>query len=579
VLGRPSGEQGRVIFTVARTLEREREADGEEGTPGPGGLLAEYRAPQGVPVGVMRQAVAQALAACGEELGPVAPVAATEACGLLARPESLRAIHLPASAEEAELGRRSLVFERLVVLQTRLLQHRARAREGKVGTRVPAAGLADRAEELAGFRLTDAQRRVMGELAADLEDERPAYRLVHGDVGSGKTVVAAAALVAAADARRQGALMAPTEMLAEQHALRLAGMLEPAGVRVHLLTGSLGATARREVAEAARRGDRAVFVGTHALIQQGVEFRDLAVVVVDEQHRFGVAERAALAAKGYSPNFLALSATPLPRTLALALYADFDISVVDELPPGRRPVDTRLLSAEERDRAYGALRRRAEEGHQGFVVCPLIEPSEAVEAEAAEEVFEALRAGPLAGLRLGLVHGRMATPERQEVMGRFYEGDVDVLVSTTVIEVGLDVPKASVILVESAERFGLAQLHQLRGRVTRSRHRPLCMLLIGSPSPQCSERLRILAEHSDGFRIAEADLRMRGAGELAGLRQHGMGDWIIGDVLAEPDLLVAAQRQTRAIVSGDPELARPEHSRLREAVEWLGELEKGRWAL
>lgn len=590
VLGRPRAVGGHLLFVVSRTLGHLRaQATGEQEVVDQAkapGLLAEYRSPEGVPGKVVREAVAAALEACWDQIRPVAPPANAKAVTLLSRPESLRAVHRPTSLEEAELGRRSLVFEQLLVLQVRLLQQRAGVRAAHGTGAIPASGLVERMEQLAGFKLTAAQARVIGEIAEDLEDERPAYRLVHGDVGSGKTIVAASALLAAMQVGRQAALMAPTEILAEQQALRLAQLLGTAeeatrttSLPVYLLTGSLAASAKEEVREAARSGEVAIYVGTHALIQETVEFRDLAVVVVDEQHRFGVTQRAALVAKGYQPNFIALSATPIPRTLALALYADFDISVLDELPPGRKPVETRLVAPERREEAYWLLRERLEAGQQGFVVCPLIEPSETLEAKAAEEQYEALRTGPLSGLRLGLVHGRLPTAQRQEVMQAFYEGALDVLVSTTVIEVGLDVPKASVILVESAERFGLAQIHQLRGRVARSRHQPLCMLIAGSASGLARERLRVVTTHTDGFRIAEADLRLRGAGELAGLRQHGIGDWVVGDVLAYPELLVEAQRQARDILNRDRYLASPEHAGLREEVEALAALEKGRWAL
>jgi ATP-dependent DNA helicase RecG len=350
-------------------------------------------------------------------------------------------------------------------------------------------------------------------------------------------------------------------------------------VSVHLLTGSLGRSARGPARAAAEGGEPGVWVGTHALIQEAVAFADLAVVAVDEQHRFGVAQRARLAGKASAPNLIAMSATPIPRTLALALYADFDLSVVDELPPGRQPVATRLLSARSRDTAYAALRETAEGGQQGFVVCPLIEPSPALEAEAATEHVEALRAGPLAGLRLGLVHGRMPPDERQAVMEAFYGGLVDVLVSTTVIEVGLDVPNASAIVVENAERFGLAQLHQLRGRVARSRHRPRCFLLKGSGGEEANRRLEVLVQTEDGFRIAEADLEQRGAGELAGLRQHGAGDWLVGDVLRHPDLLAAAREDAAAILGADPALGRPEHAGLAAAVGAMAPVADGGWAL
>lgn len=581
VAGRARCHGSRMFFVVSRTLPSpvgglDAAPSGAEGQLA---LLPEYPAAASVPAAIMRRAIACALEQVESQLRPLVPEAVASRLGLLTRPRSLKTAHLPASLREAELAKRSLAFERLLILQTRLLRHRDVLRSQSAEAVVAAEDLADRMQALLPFTLTSAQRRGITEIAADLRQPRPAHRLIHGDVGSGKTVVAAAAVLAAVDDGRQAALMAPTEILAEQHAWRLAGILEPARVRVHLLTGSLPSTKKESVRQAAARGDQAVFVGTHALIQQAVEFKDLAVIVVDEQHRFGVAQRAALISKGHRPNLFVMSATPIPRTLALALYADFDISVLDELPPGRKPVATKLLTGADAGRAYRELLRRVRQGQQGFVVCPLIDPSPALEAEAAEQLFERLSTGPLAEIRLGLVHGRMPTVERQQVMQAFYEHGLDALVSTTVIEVGLDVPNASVILVQNAERFGLAQLHQLRGRVARSRHHPLCLLIAGDTSPRSRQRLDVLVRHSDGFRIAEADLRMRGAGELAGLRQHGPADWVAGDILAYPDLLAAAHEAARAILDADPQLSSREHRPLAEAIEVLGQVQEGRWAL
>jgi ATP-dependent DNA helicase RecG len=575
-LGQVQERRGRRFFVVRRLLSLRPAAPGS-GEEAPA-VLGQYRAPQGIPGKVLREAVAAALGACGPSLGLVAPAEAVKAAGLLPRPAALRAVHQPRSLPEAELGRRSLVFEQLLVLQTRLLQHRAQARSGAAVV-VPTRNLPARMQSLLAFRLTAAQERVLGEVAADLGQTRPAYRLIHGEVGSGKTVVAAGALLAAAEAGLQAALMAPTEILAEQHAARLEQLLRPTGVRIYLLTGSLPGKAKAAAQAAARAGEAGIWVGTHALLQAGVDFWRLAVAVVDEQHRFGVAQRAALIAKGCAPHFFALSATPIPRTLALALYADFDISLLDELPPGRKKVATVLLPPSRRAEAYALLQERLAQGQQAFIVCPLIEPSAAVEAAAAEEYCAQLRAGPLRGWRVGLVHGRLPTPERQQIMHAFYAGELEALVSTTVIEVGVDVPRAAVILVENAERFGLAQLHQLRGRVARSPHEPVCVLVSGVGGGASYARLQALVEHGDGFKIAELDLRLRGAGELVGLRQHGLDAWVAADVLSYPQLLAAAQREARKILDADPQLAAREHQALAEAVAALGALESGRWAL
>ncbi len=580
VMGRAQERGGRRFFIVSKTLRHVR--SGEEAVApeivdaAEAGLEAEYADAPGLPSKIVREAVAAAMEKCGAQVVGAMPAAVAEACGALQGEALLRALHLPKDEAEYETGRRSLATERLFLLQTRLLRQKRRSGPSPV-CRVDAVGLAEEIGKLARVRLTGAQTRVIGEIEADLRAEEPAHRLIHGDVGCGKTLVAAAALMAAARTGRQAAIMAPTEMLAEQHFLRLRELME--GADVHLVTGSLPAAQRGPAMAAAEAGHAGVWVGTHALIQERMAFRDLAVVVVDEQHRFGVAQRAVLAAKGAAPNFLAMSATPIPRTLALALYADFDLSVIDEMPPGRQAVTTKLVTAGRQDAAYRVLREKVEGGEQGFVVCPLIDPSPVLDAEAAAELYETLAAGPLEGLTVGLVHGRMATPERQAVMGGFYEGEIGVLVSTTVIEVGLDVPNASVILVQNAERFGLAQLHQLRGRVARSRHRPLCVLVSGRGGETSNERLRVLAATNDGFRIAEADLLQRGAGELAGLRQHGLGDGIVADVLKHPELLAQARAEAAKVLEADPDLARPENRALAEVVAEMGELEEGRWAL
>jgi len=582
VAGRASVRQQRTFFVVSKTLSHARSQAACAEAPNPlpaSGLLAEYAGPRGLPSRVLRQAIAAALSATADGFQPIIPSQTAARLGLFTRPEVFRALHQPQDLTETEKAAQSLAFERLLLLQLRLLLHRSQALRTASQSRVEVAHLPERIEALSGLRLTDAQRRVIREIEEDLKSSRPACRLIHGDVGCGKTLVAAAALVGAAAAGRQAAIMAPTEALAEQHFARLRTILEPAGIPAFLLTGSLPEAHRAPALEAAAAGRPGVWMGTHALIQERVTFADLAVVVVDEQHRFGVAQRARLAAKGYAPNFFAMSATPIPRTLALALYADFDLSVIDELPPGRQPVQTRLIEPQFRPAAYAALRRVVEAGRQAFVVCPCIEPSQAMEAEAASHLVEQLRKGPLAGLRLGLVHGRMATQDRQAIMAAFYQGHLDVLVSTTVIEVGLDVPNASVILVENAERFGLAQLHQLRGRVARSRHRPLCLLVKGTGGQEANQRLDVLARTQDGFRIAEADLKLRGAGELAGLRQHGMGDWVVGDVVRYPQLLVAAHDEAAGILAADPELSQRHNELLAQGVAGLGELEEGSWAL
>ena len=382
------------------------------------------------------------------------------------------------------------------------------------------------------FAPTGAQRRVLSEVAADMRSERAMARMVQGDVGSGKTAIAFAAISLAHAGGYQAAMMAPTEVLARQHYEGAKRILEPMGCQVGLLTGSLTAKQHRLAHEAIREGEWDVIIGTHALITEGVEYKNLGLVITDEQHRFGVRQRTLLSQKGDAPNVLVMSATPIPRTLSLILYGDLDISIVDELPPGRTPVATRIVPESRREGLYGFLREEIAKGRQAYFVCPLVEESEAVDALPAEAVYEDLRTKRLPDLRIELVHGRMKAHDKDEVLERFRRGEVDVLVSTTVIEVGVNVPNATVMVIENAERFGLAQLHQLRGRVGRGAHESWCFLM-AEPNP----RLRFLTSTNDGFKIAQKDMELRGPGELFGTRQSGMLSAGIDMLAADTELL------------------------------------------
>ncbi len=485
--------------------------------------------------------------------------------------EAWRAVHFPVTTEELTAARRSLAFEEFLVLQVGLLLLRRRARRRAAGFRhAPDDELTARFLADLPFRLTAAQRRVQREIAADMEAEAPMHRLVQGDVGSGKTVLAVLALLKAVESGFQGALMAPTEILAEQHFLRLRRYLEPLGVRPVLLTGSLDRQERRAALADLAAGRAAVAVGTHALIQEGVTFRALSLAVVDEQHRFGVRQRARLAGKGVDaggrvPDVLVMTATPIPRTLALTLYGDLDVSVVDELPPGRRPVLTKWVPPRERGRVYRFVREQVEAGRQAYVVCPLVEESEALEAAAATKWAERLRRA-LPGLRVGLIHGRLSPTEKEETMAAFARGDIQILVATTVIEVGIDVPNATVLVVEGAERFGLAQLHQLRGRVGRGAHESFCLLVAEPASEEARRRLDVVCRHHDGFAIAEEDMRLRGPGDVLGTRQHGLPEFLVADPVRDLPLLEAARREAEIILEADPTLSRSEHAGLRAAV-------------
>jgi ATP-dependent DNA helicase RecG len=425
------------------------------------------------------------------------------------------------------------------------------------------------------FALTGAQERVLSEVTADIVTARPMARLLQGDVGSGKTAIAAAALLLSVANGYQGAFMAPTEILAEQHYRTLQGLLravEVAGrpIRIELLTGSLPAAAKRATAEAVASGAVDIAVGTHALIQEGVTFERLALTVVDEQHRFGVMQRAALreratASQPSTPHLLVMSATPIPRTLALTLFGDLDVSVIDEMPPGRQPVKTLWVAPDERGTAYAFLRDQVGQGRQAFVVCPLIEESAAIQTRSATQEYERLSRDVFPDLRLGLLHGRMTTADKDGVLNAFREGELDVLVATTVIEVGIDIPNATVMMIEGADRFGLAQLHQLRGRVGRGADQSFCLLLSDDPGQGARQRLKLLEETNDGFALAEADLRLRGPGDYFGTRQSGLPEFQAAD-FSDVRLVERARAEAMRLLEADPQLSRPEHVALATAV-------------
>ncbi len=485
-------------------------------------------------------------------------------------------IHYPATFEELALARRRLVFEELFVLTCGLAQLKDRRAAG--AGRVMEGG-PEEFSALLPFAPTGAQRRAMDDIAADLGSGRAMNRLVQGDVGSGKTAVAAFAAWTAVKNGAQCALMAPTELLAGQHARTLDALLSPAGVRVALLTGSVKGKEKKALLSALAAGEIDLLVGTHALFSEGVEYHDLGLVIADEQHRFGVAQRSALAEKGgaAAPHILVMSATPIPRTLALIIYGDLDVSVMDELPPGRTPVRTLLVGEDKRARMYGFVRRQVGEGRQVYIVCPSVEENgggdwgdgPAMDLKAVTAYAGELRERVFPELRVGFVHGRLKAGDKDAVMSAFAAGELDVLVSTTVIEVGVDVPNASVMIVENAERFGLSQLHQLRGRVGRGRHESFCVLVTSSRGETARERLRALCATNDGFRIAEEDLRLRGPGDFFGKRQHGLPQLKVADFAADMELLKEARAAAEELIAADPGLERPAHRLLKQRVREL----------
>jgi len=408
------------------------------------------------------------------------------------------------------------------------------------------------------FALTGAQRRAIDEITADLRANRPMNRLVQGDVGSGKTMVAAAAIYFAVKNGRQAALMAPTEILAEQHYRGLAPMLENLGIRCALLTGAMGVRTRRSILEQLASGEIDLAIGTHALISGDVTYADLGLVVTDEQHRFGVAQRTALSAKGENPHLLVMSATPIPRTLALIIYGDLDVSVIDELPPGRQKVDTFAVTTAYHQRIYNFIRKHVVEGRQAYVICSMVEENEAFpdDRKAVTEYAKMLQEQVFPDLKVAFVHGKMKPKEKDSVMGVFATGETDILVSTTVVEVGVDVPNAAVIVIENAERFGLSQLHQLRGRVGRGQDQSYCILISDSKNEETKERLKVMTETNDGFKISEADLRLRGPGDFFGQRQHGLPAMKIADLTCDVVLLKEAQSAAEELIASDPALER-----------------------
>ncbi len=533
-----------------------------------GRIVPVYPLTAGLSQKTLQQSVRQGLDECGERLPELLPEPVRARSKLVQARYAYENIHFPADFGALELARRRLVFEELFVLACAL---------GRVrGDRVRESGLAFAPPEMEEFwralpfAPTGAQRRAVGDALRDMDSGAVMNRLVQGDVGSGKTLVAAALIWAAWKNGYMSAFMAPTEILAEQHTATLRGFLEPLGLRVGKLTGAMSAKEKRAVKAALQGGELDLAVGTHALFSQDVEYKNLGLVVTDEQHRFGVEQRAALIGKGARPHVLVMSATPIPRTLALMIYGDLDVSVIDELPPGRQKVDTFAVDESYRERLNGFIRKLAGEGRQVFVVCPMVEENEELpeKLKSAEEHAEALRQ-TFPELRVGCVHGRMKPKDKDAVMAAFAAGETDILVSTTVIEVGVDVPNAALMIVENAERFGLSQLHQLRGRVGRGKHKSYCVLISDMDNEDVRARLAILCKTGDGFRVAEEDLRLRGPGDFFGSRQHGLPVLHIADLGGDVEAMQRAQSEAKALLAADPSLDAPENAALREAVERL----------
>ena len=478
---------------------------------------------------------------------------------------ALNHIHYPGDREKYKEAKYRLIFDELMLLQTGLMMTRRKLEHQSTGITFSQNHKIKTFTDSLPYPLTGAQTRVLEEIEADMESSKVMNRLIQGDVGSGKTAVASAALYKAVKSGYQGVLMAPTEILASQHFEGLSAQFEPFGIKVGFLSGTVGAKDRRERLEQLKTGEIQILIGTHALIQDDVQFKNLGLVIPDEQHRFGVKQRSLLSEKGTHPDTLVMTATPIPRTLAVVLYGDLDISIIDELPPGRKPVTTKALSGKQRAQAYEFMAREIAKGRQAYVVAPLIEESEQLNARSATEVHEELSV-LYPNINSALLHGAMKQKEKDEIMARFYEGEIQLLVSTVVIEVGINVPNSTMMIIENAERFGLAQLHQLRGRVGRGEHQSYCLLISENESAVSKQRAEIMASTNDGFVIAEEDLRLRGPGEFFGVRQHGVPELKLADLGKHAKILSAARKEAGFLLQEDPLLELEEHQPLKQRI-------------
>lgn len=532
-------------------------------------ILPIYRQTEGLSSRQINSAVKNAFALLPEVIHDPIPDSVRMGHQLCHLRFALENIHFPKTMENLAIARRRLIFEELLVLQLGLLRLKGRSRK-----EVSSHKIDNHSEDfwkLLPFAPTNAQRRAVAEALSDMSGKtspHPMNRLVQGDVGSGKTAVAAALCHSVVKSGKQATLMAPTEILATQHYNSLHTFLEPTGIRTGLLTGSVTAAKKRVLLEQLRNGEIDLLIGTHALISDGVQFKDLALVITDEQHRFGVEQRSSLTAKGDNPHCLVMSATPIPRTLALMIYGDLDISILDERPPGRQEIETYAINSQKRTRAFQFIRKHIEQGYQCYIICPLIDEGQS-DMASVMQYTEILQRDFFPDMEIGILHGKLKPKEKDAVMARFAANEIPILVSTTVVEVGVDVPNAVVMLIENAERYGLSQLHQLRGRVGRGSVKSTCILVSDAQNDEAVTRLRTMCSTSDGFQIADADLRLRGPGDFFGTNQHGLPDLKIADMAEDLETLHIAQTEARRILTEDPDLAKTEHRGLRGEVAML----------
>lgn len=517
---------------------------------------------------MIEKLVRTALTECRDELVDPIPLWLREKYCLMNLPDSLWNIHFPKSHDYLEEARRRLIFEELLILQLGLEKMRSQTQKN-------AGAIIERdfSEEYFShlpFSPTGAQRRAVKEAMRDMMSGRQMNRLLQGDVGSGKTAVAAALVYSAAKNSMQSALMAPTEVLAEQHYKTFLKLFEGCSINVELLTGSDTAAQKRRKKEALKAGEIDLLIGTHAIIQSDVEFKSLALVITDEQHRFGVEQRNTLGEKGENPHLYVMSATPIPRTLALIIYGELDISILDELPPGRQKIETYAVTSELRQRAYNYVKKHLDAGRQGYIICPLVDEGESdTELASAVKYADELQHGDFRGYTVGLMHGKMKSVDKKKVMESFSNGETQLLVSTTVIEVGVDVPNAVIMVIENAERFGLSQLHQLRGRIGRGQYKSTCILITDAKNDTAQRRMKVMETTTDGFKIADEDLKLRGPGEFFGSRQHGLPEMKIADMFEDRSTLEETQRAAKEIVARDPELSSPESTALKNEIQRL----------
>ncbi len=537
-----------------------------------------YPLTEGVKANFLRKIEREVVRFWADKVTDPLPASLRQSAQLMPLAHALRQVHFPTSMTQMEQARHRFAFEELLYIQLGVFRQRRKWRQEPGRALNIANDFLARYEAGLPFPLTGAQRRAIGEIFGDIQQTAPMSRLLQGDVGAGKTVVALAALLIAVMNGTQAVLMAPTEILAEQHFKTITNIL-PALTdkleiqpRVALLVGSLKLKEKSAAQQDISHGNVDIAIGTHALIQEAVTFPNLSLAVVDEQHRFGVGQRSAIRQKGYNPHILVMSATPIPRTLALTVYGDLDLSILDEMPPGRTPIMTKWLEPKERERAYMFIRKQIAEGRQAFVICPLIQESEVIDAKAAVEEYERLSTEVYPDLRVGLIHGKLRPAEKDAVMNEFRDHALDILVATSVVEVGIDVPNATVMLIEGADRFGLAQLHQFRGRVGRGAHQSYCMLLAEKSGSTSDERLKVIEQTQDGFKLAEADLQLRGPGEFFGTKQSGLPDLKVAQ-LTDVKLLEHARQVAQQIFERDPEFTQPENQLLKRGMNtfWKGE--------